>query len=99
MFIAKVIDGKVVIGDYRELFPDTSFPLLGPNDDFYSDMGCYKIKHDKSHNGDQMLVQCEPYVDGEFVYTVRVEQKPEQDLQTTEPETIVVDSGNGADSV
>jgi hypothetical protein len=100
MFIAKVIDNKVVIGDYRELFPNTSFPLSGPNDDFYADMGAYKIKHDKPYNGSEMLVQCEPYVEGEFVYTVRVEAKPEQqEIQPEQQETIIIDSGNGSDSI
>lgn len=98
MFIAKLIDNQVVIGDYRELFPNTSFPLSGPNDDFYADMGAYKVKHDKPHSGSQMLVQCDPYVEGEFVYTVRVEARPEQE-STPVQETIVIDSGNGADSI
>lgn len=98
MFIAKVVDNQIVIGDYRELFPNTSFPLSGPNDDFYADMGAYKIKHDKPCNDLQMLVQCEPYVEGEFVYTVRVETRPEQET-VTETEPVIIDSGNGADSI
>jgi len=97
MFIAKVIDDKVVIADYRELFPNTSFPLSGPNDEFYADMGAYKVKHDKPCNGSEMLVQCDPYVDGDFVYTVRVEARPAQEtMQETPPETIIIDSSNGA---
>ncbi len=99
MFIAKVIDNQVVIGDYRELFPNTSFPLSGPNDDFYADMGAYKIKHEKPCNSSQMLVQCDPYVEGEFVYTVRVEAKPEQETQPVQQETVTIDLGNGADSI
>jgi hypothetical protein len=99
MFIAKVIDNQVVIGDYRELFPNTSFPLSGPNDDFYADMGAYKIKHDKPCTALEMLVQCDPYVEGEFVYTVRVEAKPEQETQPVQQETVTIDLGNGADSI
>jgi hypothetical protein len=98
MFIAKVIDDKVVIADYRELFPNTSFPLSGPNDDFYADMGAYKVKHDKPCSGSQMLVQCEPYVEGDFVYVVRVETRPEQEI-VIEHETVIIDLGNGADSI
>jgi hypothetical protein len=97
MFIAKLIDDKVVIADYRELFPNTSFPLSGPNDDFYADMGAYKVKHDKPCSGLEMLVQCDPYVEGDFVYTVRVEARPAQEaVQETPPETITIDSSNGA---
>ena len=36
MLIAKVNGNTVLeVADYRELFPDTSFPTNGPNDDFF----------------------------------------------------------------
>ena len=91
MNIAKLENGTITVGHYRDLFPNTSFPLTGPNDDFFTENGCLKVSIFKEHDrATQMLVGCDPYVENGMVYTVEVADKPEQE------EIIVIDSGNGA---
>ena len=91
MNIAKLENGIITVGDYRELFPNTSFPVTGPNDDFYAENGCLKVSIFKEHDrATQMLVGCEPYEENGVVYTVRVEAKQEQEI---------IQPSLGADSV
>lgn len=92
MNIAKIDNGNIVVGDYKELFPNTSFPVTGPNDDFYTENGCLKVSVFKEHDrATQMLVGCEPYEENGVVYTVEVQARPDP------VETIEVSVG--ADSV
>jgi hypothetical protein len=92
MNIAKLENGNIIVGNYCELFPNTSFPVTGPNDDFFTENGCLKISQFKPHDRDtQMLVGCEPYIEEGIVYTVNVQTKPQ--------ETVTIDLGNGADSI
>jgi hypothetical protein len=78
MFIAKIDNGNITVGDYRELFPDTSFPVTGPNDDFYAENGCAKVSTFKQCNQDtEMLIGCNPYLENGIVYTVQITGKPE----------------------
>jgi hypothetical protein len=94
MNIAKIHNGSITVGDYKELFPNTSFPVTGPNDDFYTENGCLKVSVFKEHDrATQMLVGCEPYEENGVVYTVTVQARPQQE------ETIIIDSGNGSDSI
>lgn len=91
MDIAKLENGSITIGDYRELFPNTSFPVTGPNDDFFVENGCLKVSSFKAHDrATEMLVGCSPYEENGMVYTVTVETRPE-------PE--VIEASVGADSV
>lgn len=93
MNIAKIENDNIIVGNYKELFPNTSFPITGPNDDFYTENNCLKVKVFKEHDRvTQMLVGCDPYEENGIVYTVRVEAKPQE-------ETIIIDSCNGADSI
>ena len=92
MKIAKLIDGNLVVADYRELFKETSFPATGPNDDFFTENNCLKVSVFKEHDrATQMLVGCGPYEENGMVYTVSVETRPEPII-----ETITIDSANGA---
>lgn len=94
MNIAKLENGNITVGDYRELFPNTSFPLTGPNDDFFTENGIMRVSSFKAHDrATQMLVACGAYVEDGVVYTVEVQTRPEP------IETIVIDYGNGADSI
>ena len=78
MLIAKIDNGNITVGDYCELFPNTSFPVTGPNDDFYVENGCAKVSTFKPYNNDtEMLMGCNPYLEGDVVYTVQVVAKPE----------------------
>jgi hypothetical protein len=78
MFIAKVENGVITVGDYRELFPNTSFPVTGPDANFYQENSCAKVSMFKPHDRDtQMLMACDPYLEDNIVYTVQVVEKPE----------------------
>ncbi|CAB4213924.1 hypothetical protein UFOVP1466_11 [uncultured Caudovirales phage] len=95
MNIAKLIDGQLVVADYREMFKETSFPATGPNDDFFTENNCLKVSSFKAHDrATQMLVGCGAYIEDGMVYTVEVQTRPDPVV-----ETITIDSGNGADSI
>ena len=97
MNIAKLIDGQLVVADYRELFKETSFPATGPNDDFFTENNCLKVSSFKTHDGaTQMLVGCDPYLEDGVVYTVRVDVRPEPVVEEIQ---IIVASDNGADTI
>ena len=90
MNIAKLIDGQLIVADYREMFKDTSFPVSGPNDDFFTENNCLKVSVFKEHDRNtEMLVGCNPYEENGIVYTVEVQTRPDP------VENIVIDSGNG----
>ena len=92
MDIAKLENGNITVGDYRELFPSTSFPATGPNDDFFTENNCLKVSSFKAHDRTtQMLVGCGAYIEDGVVYTVEVQTRPDPIV-----ETITIDSGNGA---
>lgn len=92
MNIAKLENGTITVGHYRDLFPNTSFPLTGPNDEFFAENDCLKVSIFKEHDrATQMLVGCDPYVENGMVYTVEVQTRPDPVV-----ETITIDSGNGA---
>ena len=91
MDIAKLENGTITVGNYRELFPNTSFPVTGPNDDFFVENGCLKVSSFKAHDrATEMLVGCSPYEENGMVYTVTVATR-------SEPE--VIEASSGADSV
>lgn len=91
MNIAKLENGQIIVGNYKELFPNTSFPISGPNDDFFTENNCLKVSVFKEHDRNtEMLVGCDPYEENGIVYTVEVQNRPDP------VEVIVIDSGNGA---
>lgn len=93
MNIAKLENGQIIVGNYKELFPNTSFPISGPNDDFFIENNCLKVSVFKEHDRNtEMLVGCNPYEENGIVYTVEVQNRPDP------VETIEI-TGNGADSV
>ena len=93
MNIAKLENGAITVGHYRDLFPNTSFPISGPNDDFFTENGCLKVSVFKEHDRNtEMLVGCDHYEENGVVYTVEVQTRPD-------PVETVVITGNGADSV
>lgn len=82
MLIAKVENGQVLdVADYRAMFPGTSFPLNGPDSDFLAENSCMQVSVFKPYDlKTEKLVPASPYIDGQFVYTVSVEQKTQADL-------------------
>ena len=75
MKIAIVQDDVVTqIGEYQFVFPNTSFPSTGPNDDFFVEKSAKKVSLFKPYDRTiEKLVPVDPYVDGEFVYVVAVQ--------------------------
>lgn len=99
MIIAKLDNGSITVADYRDLFPNTSFPSTGPNDDFYIENDCAKVSAFKPHDREtQMLVGCDPYMEDGIVYTVQVTEKPAVDPTPVIPLTTanISSMGTGA---
>ena len=74
MNIALIDNGQVTaVGDYRALFPQTSFPPSGPSDEFLAANSAMKVNvwlpYDQMT---QQLAACTPYIQGDWVYTVEV---------------------------
>ena len=80
MFIAKIGD-TIEVGDYRQLFPNTSFPASGPSSQFMVDNGCLPVNLFKNHDRmTQKLSQVAPYVENNEVFTVQVESLTEDEI-------------------
>ena len=81
MEIAIVQNGVVTkVGEYQSVFPNTSFPSSGPNDDFLTENSAKKVSLFKPYDSTtEKLVSAEPYEDGEFVYVVAVQQLTEEE--------------------
>ena len=80
MFIAKIGD-TIEVGDYRQLFPNTSFPASGPSSQFMVDNGCLPVNLFKDHDRmTQKLSQIAPYVENNEVFTVQVESLTEDEI-------------------
>lgn len=75
MLIAKIVDRSVVeVADYRKMFPRTSFPEGGPTPSFMEEKGCLFVNEWKPYDAfSHKLVFSDPYIEGAYVYTVRVE--------------------------
>jgi predicted ATPase len=74
-------DGKVA--DYKEFFKDTSFPVSGPSDSFLAEQGAVKVNLWKPHDQDtEKLVSCDPYLEDGWAYTVQVEPKTQEEIDS-----------------
>lgn len=71
-------DGQVK--HYKEMFANVSFPANGPTDQWLSNHGILKVSVFKPYTSTQKLVPCEPYVEDGFAYTVRVENKTQDEI-------------------
>lgn len=81
MEIAKIEDGTITVGHYRSLFPNTSFSTNGPDADWLVQNNCLGVTVFKPHNRQtQKLVSCDPYIEDNQVFTVRVEDKTEEEM-------------------
>lgn len=86
MFIAKIENGNVTaIGDYRELFPNTSFSSFGPDNNWFEENNCKRVNLFKAYNALlEKLVPCAPYVEGDWVFTVEVASLSDEEKQAQE---------------
>lgn len=82
MLIGIINGNDIKVGDYRELFPKTSFPRSGPSDSFLARNNAKKVSVFKSHDrATEKLIPATPYVDGDYIYTVTVADKTEAEIQ------------------
>jgi hypothetical protein len=78
-----ILTSPITVGDYRELFTNTSFPASGPSAEFLAENNAKKVTLFKTHDRlTQKLVLCEPYDDGEFVSMVQVESLTAEEIQS-----------------
>lgn len=78
-----IIEGASVvrIGDYRELFPNTSFPPSGPSQDWMQENNCVGVTVFKTHDRRaEKLVPVSPYLEDGQAFTVVVEAKNQEEL-------------------
>ena len=78
-----LIDGDTVVrvGDYRSLFPNTSFGSNGPSDEFLTDNSAKRVNLFRPYDkATQKLVACDPVIEGDWVYTVAVEALTQDEL-------------------
>jgi hypothetical protein len=81
MLIAKIEDSGITVADYRDMFPKTSFPSSGPTAEFLAENNCKPVNVFKSYDRNaEKLVACDPYVEGEWVYTINVAPLTEEEL-------------------
>ena len=83
MQLAIISNGNVTtVGDYRSLFPQTSFPATGPDATFLAENNAQVVTLSKPHNHEtHKLVSVPAYIEGGQVYTVRVEPLTAAELQ------------------
>ena len=78
-----ILTTPITVGDYRELFSNTSFGTSGPSDEFLIANNAKKVTLFKAHDRlTQKLVSCAPYDDGEFVSMAQVESLTADEIQT-----------------
>ena len=78
-----LIDGDTVVqvGDYRSLFPNTSFGSNGPSDEFLTENSAKRVNLYRPYDkATQKLVACDPVIEGDWVYTVAVEDLTQDEL-------------------
>lgn len=77
-----ILTSPITVGDYRELFSNTSFNSSGPSDEFLSANNAKKVNAFKAHDSlTQKLVSCSAYDDGEFVSVVQVADMSAEEIQ------------------
>lgn len=78
-----ILTSPITVGDYRELFANTSFTANGPSDEFLAANNAKKVTLFKAHDRlTQKLVPCAPYDDGEFVSIVQAENLTAEEIQS-----------------
>lgn len=79
-----ILTSPITVGDYRELFANTSFNANGPSDEFLAANNAKKVNAFKAHDRlTQKLVSCSAYDDGEFVSVVEVADMSAEEIQAT----------------
>jgi hypothetical protein len=77
-----ILTNPITVGDYRELFANTSFPTSGPSAEFLAENNAKKVTLFKAHDRlTQKLVSSAAYDDGEFVCMVQVVDLTAEEIQ------------------
>jgi len=77
-----ILTTPITVGDYRELFANTSFPVSGPSAEFLAENNAKKVTLFKAYDRlTQKLVSCEAYDDGEFVSLAQVADLTAEEIQ------------------
>jgi len=77
-----ILTNPITVGDYRELFANTSFTVNGPSDEFLAANNAKKVSLFKTHDRlTQKLVSCAAYDDGAFVSVVQVAAMTAEEIQ------------------
>lgn len=73
MYYAIVKDDKIEkFGTLAEVFPNVSFPLAGPNEEFLSENNAQKVLEMFDHDSTKAkLIYCDPYIQDGKVYMVQ----------------------------
>lgn len=81
MQIAIIDKGQVIKTDhYKSLFPEVSFPTTGPDAEFLQANSALEVTVWKPTTETQKLVSVVPYIEGQMVFTVKVEEKTQEEL-------------------
>ena len=81
MLIAKVENNQILqIADYREMFPNISFPASGIDKEFMDANNLLYVTLWKAHTDTEKLVSSDAYIENNQVYTVKVEAKTEEEI-------------------
>ena len=90
MKIAIISDNAIQIGDYWDLFPNTSFGVNGPSDEWLTENSCKKVNLLKEHDSlTQKVIQCDPYIVGEWVSTVSVIDLTEEEIASAKANAMI----------
>jgi hypothetical protein len=77
-----ILTTPITVGDYRELFSNTSFSSSGPSAEFLAENNAKKVTLFKAHDRlTQKLVSCDAYDDGEFVSLAQVIDLTAEEIQ------------------
>lgn len=83
MLIAKIQDDTVVaVSDYREMFPNTSFPASGPDSEFLEANSCLPVCVFKTYDSlTEKLASVAPYIEDSQVFTIAVEPLSPEEIE------------------
>jgi hypothetical protein len=85
MLIAQIEGTDILVADYQELYPNTSFPASGPDAEWLAENDCMMVSvwlpYDQNT---QKLVPASPYIDGDYVYTIVVEPMTPEEIAARE---------------
>jgi hypothetical protein len=74
MYYAKVINGEILsYGSASDVFPNVSFPITGPDEDFLNDNSAVEVLSSIDHDPKTHKLEfSEAYIADEKVYNVRL---------------------------